>query len=51
VVDVVVRFVILLSIIPVTLAQRLTRDTGISRPAARRVPRPGAVAAEAAAVP
>ncbi|MEA2226131.1 MAG: putative spermidine/putrescine transport system permease protein, partial [Solirubrobacteraceae bacterium] len=33
-VNVVVLFVILLSLIPVALAQRLTRDTGILRPAA-----------------
>ena len=32
-VNVVVLFVILISVIPVTLAQRLTRDTGIVRPA------------------
>ena len=34
-VNVVVLFVILLSIIPVTLAQRLTRDTGVLRQTAR----------------
>ena len=33
-VNVVVLFVILISVIPVTLAQRLTRDTGAVRPAA-----------------
>src|SRR6185312_3078478 len=33
-VNVVVLFVILLSLIPVALAQRLTRDTGVLRPAA-----------------
>jgi putative spermidine/putrescine transport system permease protein len=43
-VNVVVLFVILLSVIPVTLAQRLTRDTGVLRraaaPAAAIVPEP-----------
>jgi putative spermidine/putrescine transport system permease protein len=33
-VNVVVLFVILLSLIPVALARRLTRDTGVLRPAA-----------------
>jgi len=33
-VNVVVLFVILISVIPVTLAQRLTRDTGVLRPSA-----------------
>jgi putative spermidine/putrescine transport system permease protein len=33
-VNVVVLFVILVSVIPVTLAQRLTRDTGVLRPSA-----------------
>jgi hypothetical protein len=38
---VVVFFVILVTLIPVTLAQRLTRDTGVlRRPAARRAPAP-----------
>jgi putative spermidine/putrescine transport system permease protein len=43
-VNVVVLFVIVLSVIPVTLAQRLTRDTG----AARAVPPPRGAAAEGA---
>ncbi len=43
-VNVVVLFVIVLSVIPVTLAQRLTRDTGVlTRPA--QAPRPAAAAA------
>jgi putative spermidine/putrescine transport system permease protein len=52
-VNVVVLFVILLSIIPVTLAQRLTRDTGVLRSTGRAAPAgpPAAVAAETAAVP
>ena len=37
-VNVVVLFVILLSLIPVALAQRLTRDTGVLRAAAAPVP-------------
>ena len=36
-VNVVVLFVIVVSVIPVTLAQRLTRDTGILRPGAPAV--------------
>jgi hypothetical protein len=38
-VNVVVLFVILVAVIPVTLAQRLTRDTGVLRstPAARGI--------------
>jgi putative spermidine/putrescine transport system permease protein len=34
-VNVVVLFVIALTIVPVTLAQRLTRDTGVLRPQAQ----------------
>ena len=51
-VNVVVLFVILISVIPVTLAQRLTRDTGILR--AARAAAPAVAATEAtveAAVP
>jgi putative spermidine/putrescine transport system permease protein len=45
-VNVVVLFVILISVIPVTLAQRLTRDTGVARarPAAAATAAAGAVA-------
>ena len=39
-VNVVVLFVIIVSVIPVTLAQRLTRDTGVLRRAPARAPRP-----------
>ena len=42
-VNVVVLFVILLSVIPVTLAQRLTRDTGIMRGRAATMAAAGAV--------
>jgi hypothetical protein len=35
-VNVVVLFVIVVSLIPVALAQRLTRDTGVARPGAAR---------------
>jgi putative spermidine/putrescine transport system permease protein len=35
-VNVVVLFVILLTLVPVALAQRLTRDTGALRPVSRR---------------
>lgn len=45
-VNVVVLFVIIISVIPVTLAQRLTRDTGLLR---RPAPTPTAAAAGAAA--
>ncbi len=45
-VNVVVLFVIIVSVIPVTLAQRLTRDTGLLR---RPAPTPTAAAAGAAA--
>jgi putative spermidine/putrescine transport system permease protein len=45
-VNVVVLFVILISVIPVTLAQRLTRDTGVLRTA--RAAAPAVVGAEAA---
>ena len=46
----VVLFVIVLSVIPVTLAQRLTREAGGGRavPGPRAVAREGAVATEAA---
>ncbi len=54
-VNVVVLFVILVSIIPVTLAQRLTRDTGVlrssGRPGRQRAAPTGLAAAESAAVP
>jgi len=46
-VNVVVLFVIIASVIPVTLAQRLTRDTGVLR----RAPARAAVAAEVGAAP
>jgi putative spermidine/putrescine transport system permease protein len=46
-VNVVVLFVIIISVIPVTLAQRLTRDTGVLRRAPARAP----VSAEIGAVP
>jgi len=35
-VNVVVFFVILITLLPVTLAQRLTRETGVARPGATR---------------
>ena len=37
-VNVVVLMVIVVTIVPVTLAQRLTRDTGVLRPGAGRAP-------------
>ena len=51
-VNVVVLFVLIVSVIPVTLAQRLTRDTGLLRSTARpAAPAPGATAAVAVAEP
>jgi putative spermidine/putrescine transport system permease protein len=51
-VNVVVLFVIIVSVIPVTLAQRLTRDTGLLRSTGRPAgPAPGATAAVAVAEP
>jgi putative spermidine/putrescine transport system permease protein len=50
-VNVVVLFVILISVIPVALAQRLTRDTGIVRPVAAPAGPATAGATSAAAVP
>jgi putative spermidine/putrescine transport system permease protein len=47
-VNVVVLFVIAITVVPVTLAQRLTRDTGVLRSSAR-APAPAAAAAGAAA--
>ena len=47
-VNVVVLFVIAITVVPVTLAQRLTRDTGVLRTSAR-APAPAAAAAGAAA--
>ena len=50
-VNVVVLFVIILSVIPVTLAQRLTRDTGLLRRPARAPAGPPSVAAADLAAP
>jgi putative spermidine/putrescine transport system permease protein len=49
-VNVVVLFVILATIMPVWLAQRLTRDTGVLAPSGRRAAPQGSVAAEASAI-
>jgi putative spermidine/putrescine transport system permease protein len=48
-VNVVVLLVIAITIVPVALAQRLTRDTGVLRSTAARTPAPAAAAAGAAA--
>ncbi len=50
-VNVVVLFVLIVSVIPVTLAQRLTRDTGLLRSTARGAAPQGATAAVAGAEP
>ncbi len=50
-VNVVVLFVLIVSVIPVTLAQRLTRDTGLLRSTARGAAPQGATAAVAVAEP
>jgi putative spermidine/putrescine transport system permease protein len=50
-VNVVILFVILVSLIPVALAQRLTRDTGVMRSGARMPAPPAAPAVDSKAAP